>query len=145
MTTDITTIWDVDQSLGDWRTGNGGLLDGDDLHTAILLSLFTDRLARMDDAIDGDDRRGWWGDTGAASPIGSRLWLLRRQKLTSQIAIKAEDYAAEALAWLTEDGVMAAISTHAEIVYPNTLRLMIAYHQPDKTQSSVKFSWVWEE
>ncbi|WP_145521168.1 phage GP46 family protein [Yersinia mollaretii] len=145
MTTDIKTIWDVDHSLGDWRTGHGGLLDGDDLHTAILLSLFTDGLAWVDDAIDGDDRRGWWGDTGSTSPIGSRLWLLRRQKLTSQVAIKAEDYAAQALAWLTEDGVVAAISTRAERVYPNTLRLVITYQQPGKTQSSVKFSWVWEE
>ncbi|CNH94481.1 phage GP46 family protein [Yersinia pekkanenii] len=145
MTTDIKTVWDVNASLGDWQTGNGGLLDGDDLHTAILLSLFTDRLARMDDAIDGDDRRGWWGDSGATSPIGSRLWLLRRQKLTTQLAIKAEDYAAEALAWLMEEGVVAAITTRTQIIYPNTLLLLIAYQQPGKTQSSAKFSWVWEE
>ncbi|MDA5493836.1 phage GP46 family protein [Yersinia intermedia] len=145
MTTDIKTVWDVDASLGDWQTGHGGVLDGDDLHTAILLSLFTDRLARIDDAIDGDDRRGWWGDSGALSAIGSRLWLLRREKLTSQVAIKAEDYAAEALAWLTEDSVVTAINTRAQIIYPNTLLLIIAYQQPGKTQSSVKFSWVWEE
>lgn len=145
MTTDIKTLWDVDASLGDWQTGHGGVLDGDDLHTAILLSLFTDRLARIDDAIDGDDRRGWWGDSGALSAIGSRLWLLRREKLTTQVAIKAEDYAAEALAWLTEDSVVTAINTRAQIIYPNTLLLIIAYQQPGKTQSSVKFSWVWEE
>ncbi|MFA3761657.1 phage GP46 family protein [Yersinia sp. 2544 StPb PI] len=145
MTTDIKTVWDVDASLGDWQTGRGGVLDGDDLHTAILLSLFTDRLARIDDAIDGDDRRGWWGDSGALSAIGSRLWLLRREKLTTQVAIKAEDYAAEALAWLTEDSVVAAINTRAQIIYPNTLLLIIAYQQPGKAQSSVKFSWVWEE
>ncbi|MFA3779580.1 phage GP46 family protein [Yersinia sp. 1652 StPb PI] len=145
MTTDIKTVWDVDASLGDWQTGRGGVLDGDDLHTAILLSLFTDRLARIDDAIDGDDRRGWWGDSGALSAIGSRLWLLRREKLTTQVAIKAEDYAAEALAWLTEDRVVAAINTRAQIIYPNTLLLIIAYQQPGKAQSSVKFSWVWEE
>ncbi|ENG0950341.1 phage GP46 family protein [Yersinia enterocolitica] len=150
MTTDIKTIWDVDASLGDWQAGNGGLLDGDDLHTVILLSLFTDRLARVDDDIDGEDRRGWWGDSGAPSAIGSRLWLLRRQKLTSQIAIKAEDYAAEALAWLIEDGVVAAINTRAQIIFPNKLLLQIDYQQPGKTPSSVhpssiKFSWVWEE
>lgn len=145
MTTDIKTVWDVDASLGDWQTGHGGVLDGDDLHTAILLSLFTDRLARIDDAIDGADRRGWWGDSGALSAIGSRLWLLRREKLTTQVAIKAEDYAAEALAWLTEDSIVTAINTRAQIIYPNTLLLIIAYQQPGKTQSSVKFSWVWEE
>ncbi|WP_145578099.1 phage GP46 family protein [Yersinia alsatica] len=145
MTTDIKTVWDVDASLGDWRTGQGGLLDGDDLHTAILLSLFTDRLARADDDIDGDDRRGWWGDSGVTSAIGSRLWLLRRQKLTTQVAIKAEDYAREALAWLMEDAVVSVISPRAQIIFPNTLLLIIAYQQPGKTQSSVKFSWVWEE
>lgn len=151
MTTDIKTVWDVNALLGDWQTGNGGLLEGDDLQTAILLSLFTDRLARADDAIDSPDRRGWWGDSGAASAIGSRLWLLRREKLTTQVAIKVEDYATEALAWLIEDSVVAAINVRAHIIAPNTLVLVVSYQQPsqtrsaNQTQSSIKFSWVWEE
>ncbi|WP_267248784.1 phage GP46 family protein [Yersinia sp. Marseille-Q5920] len=144
MTTDIKTVWEVDKLLGDWQTGGGGLLDGNDLETAILISLFTDRLARSDDAIDSDDRRGWWGDTGSEYPIGSRLWLLRREKLTTKVALKAEDYAAEALAWLINDGVVTAISANAQIIYPNRLNLLISYQQPAKTQASVKFSWVWE-
>lgn len=144
MTTDIKTVWEPDTLLGDWQTGGGGLLDGDDLETAILISLFTDRLARSDDAIDGDDRRGWWGDTGSEYPIGSRLWLLRREKLTTKVALKAEDYANEALAWLVDDGVATAISTNAQIVFPNRLNLIINYQQPAKAQASVKFSWVWE-
>ncbi|EPJ1396489.1 TPA: phage GP46 family protein [Yersinia enterocolitica] len=144
MTTDIKTIWEPDKLLGDWQTGSGGLLDGNDLETAILISLFTDRLARADDAIDSDDRRGWWGDTGSEYPIGSRLWLLRREKLTTKVALKAEDYAAEALAWLIDDGVVTAISANAQIIYPNRLNLLISYQQPAKTQASVKFSWVWE-
>ncbi|WP_227728715.1 phage GP46 family protein [Yersinia proxima] len=144
MTTDIKTVWEVDTLLGDWQTGGGGLLDGNDLETAILISLFTDRLARADDAIDSDDRRGWWGDTGSEYPIGSRLWLLRREKLTTKVALKAEDYAAEALAWLIDDGVVTAISANAQIIYPNRLNLLISYQQPAKTQASVKFSWVWE-
>ncbi|NIL25044.1 hypothetical protein FFE93_015200 [Yersinia sp. KBS0713] len=144
MTTDIKTVWEPDKLLGDWQTGGGGLLDGDDLETAILISLFTDRLARSDDAIDGDDRRGWWGDTGSQYPIGSRLWLLRREKLTTKVALKAEDYANEALVWLLDDGVVTAISTNAQIMYPNRLNLIISYQQPAQTQASVKFSWVWE-
>ena len=144
MTTDIKTVWEPDKLLGDWQTGGGGLLDGDDLETAILISLFTDRLARSDDAIDGDDRRGWWGDTGSEYPIGSRLWLLRREKLTTKVALKAEDYANEALARLLDDGVVTAISSNAQIVYPNRLNLIISYQQPTQTQASVKFSWVWE-
>lgn len=144
MTTDIKTVWEPDKLLGDWQTGGGGLLDGDDLDTAILISLFTDRLARSDDAIDGDDRRGWWGDTGSEYPIGSRLWLLRREKLTTKVALKAEDYANEALAWLVDDGVVTAISTNAQIVFPSRINLIINYQQPAKAQASVKFSWVWE-
>ncbi|HHH0268540.1 TPA: phage GP46 family protein, partial [Yersinia enterocolitica] len=101
-------------------------------------------LARSDDAIDGDDRRGWWGDTGSEYPIGSRLWLLRREKLTTKVALKAEDYANEALAWLVDDGVVTAISTNAQIVFPNRINLIINYQQPAKAQASVKFSWVWE-
>ncbi len=50
MTTDIKTIWEPDKLLGDWQTGGAGLLDGNDLETAILISLFTDRLARTDHA-----------------------------------------------------------------------------------------------
>ncbi|EOX1684079.1 phage GP46 family protein [Yersinia enterocolitica] len=144
MTTDIKTIWEPNKLLGDWQTGGGGLLGGNDLETAILISLFTDRLARTDDGIDSDDRRGWWADTGAEYEIGSRLWLLRREKLTTKVALKAEDYANEALAWLLDDGVVTAISTNAQIVYPNRLNLIINYQQPEKAQVSVKFSWVWE-
>ncbi|CNI29994.1 GP46 family protein [Yersinia aldovae] len=144
MTTDIKTTWEPDKLLGDWQTGGGGLLDGNDLETAILISLFTDRLARTDDVIEGDDRRGWWGDSGSAHPIGSRLWLLRREKLTTQVALKAEDYANEALVWLLDDGVVTAISTDAQIVFPNRLNLIISYQQPAQAQVSVKFSWVWE-
>lgn len=144
MTTDIKTIWEPDKVLGDWQTGGGGLQDGNDLETAILISLFTDRLARTDDDIDGDDRRGWWGDTNSEYPIGSRLWLVRREKLTTKVALKAEDYANEALVWLLDDGVVTAISSNAQIVYPNRLNLIISYQQPTQTQASVKFSWVWE-
>ena len=144
MTTDIKTIWEPDKVLGDWQTGGGGLQDGNDLETAILISLFTDRLARTDDDIDGDDRRGWWGDTNSEYPIGSRLWLLRRGKLTTKVALKAEDYANEALVWLLDDGVVTAISSNAQIVYPNRLNLIISYQQPTQTQASVKFSRVWE-
>ncbi|WP_338327100.1 hypothetical protein [Yersinia ruckeri] len=35
--TDITTLWNVNESIGDWSQSAGlGLADGDDLKTAIL-------------------------------------------------------------------------------------------------------------
>jgi phage gp46-like protein len=64
--------------------------------TAVMVALGTDRRAYDDDILpNGEadtDRRGWWGDTNAdviwpgAWPIGSRLWLLERHKITDNTA-----------------------------------------------------------
>ncbi|MNY52875.1 Phage protein GP46 [compost metagenome] len=78
-------------------------------------------------------------------PIGSRLWLLRRQKLTTAVAIKAEDFANEAVQWLIDDGVVSAITTTAQIIYPRTLVLTLNYQEPGKANANVKFAWVWEQ
>ena len=143
--TDITTVWRADGTAGDWQIAQGDLQSGSDLSTAIYISLFTDRQARDDDDLDGSDRRGWWGDSGESVPIGSRLWLLRRQKLTTAVAIKAEDFANEAVSWLIEDGVVSAISTTAQMIYPRTLVLTLTYQEPGKDKANVKFAWVWEQ
>ena len=144
--TDITTVWRADGTAGDWRVAQGDLQNGSDLNTAIYISLFTDRLAREDDDLDGNaDRRGWWGDAGESVPIGSRLWLLRRQKLTTAVAMKAEDYANEAVSWLMTDGVVSGINTTVQIIYPRTLVLTLNYQEPGKDKANVKFAWVWEQ
>lgn len=142
--TDITTSWDAENGAGDWKIAQGDLAAGDDLQTAIFISLFTDRQARDDDDYEGDDRRGWWGDTGADYPIGSRIWLLRRQRLSTAVANKAIDYAIEALQWLIDDGIVASISVNSQIVYPSRLYLSITYQQPNLTANTVKYYWVWE-
>ncbi|WP_112198581.1 phage GP46 family protein [Rahnella sp. NRRL B-41462] len=142
--TDITTVWNAEQSVGDWAEALGDLQQGDDLETAILISLFTDRLAREDDEYDGDNRRGWWGDQDQDYSIGSRLWLLRRQKLTLTVANKAQDFAAEALKWLTDDGVVSSITPVTQIVYPNRLNLFITYQMPGQDAVSKRYFWVWE-
>lgn len=93
-------------------------LDGYDLategglHTAVIVSLFTDRRAESDDEIpDGSgDRRGWWADPA----LGSRLWLLARAKETPDTLARARAYAIEALQWLIDDGVATAVDVTAE-------------------------------
>src|SRR6201991_1877191 len=104
---DITTIWNVARGQGDWILSGPSLASGNDLATAALISLFTDRTAedsdRLPDATTG--RRGWWGDVDQDIPIGPRLWLLERSKLTSVIAAAAKGYATEALAWMISDGI----------------------------------------
>lgn len=106
----------------------GDLVAEDSLHTAVILSLFLDRRANDDDILpnDSDDRRGWWADTvapmtdygiggGSASGdhIGSRLWLLSREKQLAGVLERARHYAEEALTWLVEDGVATAVQVTA--------------------------------
>lgn len=140
---DISTWWQVDENYADWLKGSGDVLSGDDLQSAIIISLFTDGLARSDDNIDESYSRGWWADLGSDYNIGSRLWLLNRQKLTVSIAKQAEDYAGEALKWLIDDGVVSYIEVGTQIVYPNRLNMIIRYHRPGD-ERDLRFFWVWE-
>ncbi|ARB29973.1 phage GP46 family protein [Pseudomonas tolaasii] len=96
------------------------------LTRAVLISLFTWRRAAPDDAVDDGERFGWWGDsfpTVADDRIGSRLWLLRRVKLTRQTQLDAEFYAREALQWLIDDGHCSAIDVVSERLDDRRLNL----------------------
>ncbi|MCU4026031.1 MAG: phage GP46 family protein [Enterobacter sp.] len=142
---DIASFWNVDEMFADWQKGLGELTTGNDLQTAILASLFTDRLARADDDYEDSDRRGWWGDSGEESQLGSRLWLLRRKKLTPDVAKKAEEYSSEALNWLKVDGVVSEVIPVARIVLPDRLNLIIRYQAPGNDWQEFRFYWIWEQ
>jgi phage gp46-like protein len=142
---DISTIWDVNNSRGDWQIQGAGLLSGNDLDTAVLISLFTDRTAEPSDVIpDGTTNpRGWWGDLGEDYPIGSRLWLLDRSKETNQVLQAAQNYITEALQWMLDDGVVANFDIVTEWTRPGMLGAQIAAYQQDGTKVALKYSWAW--
>lgn len=102
----------------------------DGLHTAVLLSLFTDARASATDLTpDGsDDLRGWWADAWAeidGDQFGSRLWLLDREKLLPEVAIRADGWARDALAWMIDDGIASDVVVNATIAQPSLLQLTI--------------------
>jgi phage gp46-like protein len=84
-------LWPGYDVQSDWSLLDDGRLDERQaLASAVIVALGTDALAERDDVLpdpDSTDRGGWWGDTDAAEiwegawPIGSRLWLLRRDKI----------------------------------------------------------------
>ncbi|MDE2106943.1 MAG: phage GP46 family protein [Patescibacteria group bacterium] len=113
--------------------------------TAVLVSLFTDRLANPDDTIpDGtNDPRGWVGDLGQTVPIGSRLWLLGRSKLTPAVAAIAKSMAAEALQWMIDDSVVASFDIITEVVLPNRLNMQIIAYKQDGTKIAMDFTNAW--
>ena len=90
----------------------GTLDEAQELLTSVINSLFTWRRANPDDVVDGSTRYGWWGDTYAeqvGDRVGSRLWLLQREKLTDETLARAQVYAEEALQWMSEDQVADSV------------------------------------
>jgi phage gp46-like protein len=106
------------QSFDLGRNGRN-LLDDQTLATAVLISLFTRRLANPDDELPEPrgTREGWWADSFndvKGDLIGSRLWLLGRSKTTDDALVLAKTYCEEALAWLIEDGVASSVACVVE-------------------------------
>ena len=140
-TTDISTVWGV--TRGDWAVSGPQLKAGDDIKTAVLISLFSDRQAGPDDVPpDGTgDPRGWWADGDVL--IGSRLWMLERAKHTTDTLATARSYITEALQWLIDDGVVVAFDIAVEWTKASTLGAQITAHKPDGTTQAMQFAWAW--
>lgn len=84
----------------------------DELVQALLISLFSWRRSNDDDGVEIPQRQGWWGDTFADETndrIGSRLWLLQREKLNDEVAARAREYAEESLQWMLTDALAQEI------------------------------------
>lgn len=142
---DIATLWDPPTGQGGWAldAAAGALVSGNDLETAILISLFTDRRADADDELpDGSgDRRGWWGDP----QFGSKLWLRMRSKQTDALLALVRNDIAEALQWLIDDEIAARIDIEAEWTRPGLLGCRITVIRQDGTQSPHQFEWAWKD
>lgn len=125
-----------------------GMQSDDPLVRAVLISLFTWRRALPDDPLPSDDRMGWWGDTYApqiGDRIGSRLWLLAREKLTAQTVERARGYAREALQWLIDDEVAVRVDVAAERLGLTTLALRCTVYRADGATVALRFSDVWRQ
>lgn len=132
--------FDVEVASSDLSTDEG-------MQTAVIMSLFTDRQVETDDLpIEETSVRGWWGDLFPEVPgdkIGSRLWLLKREKRTVETLNRAEEYALEALQWMIDDGV--ADSVEASASWDSTtgaLLIQIMITKPKETLN-FKFKTKW--
>lgn len=107
----------------------------DSLSRAVVISLFTWQRASQTDEVDNDQRMGWWGDTFAENKgdkIGSKLWLLLRQKITEETLNRAQEYAYESLKWLIDDGICSDITVNVERDEddPNRINLSVLLTTP---------------
>ena len=147
---DILVQWDNANTIGDWTLAEGDLQTGQDLETACLVSLFTDKLATPDFVpTDGtSDRRGWWADLYNDAPLGSNLWQLERAKKTRDTLGLARRYAQDALQWLIDDGVAASVVVDTrwlgDAVGSTMMGIAIAITQPDGSLTRFVFGWAWD-
>ncbi|OQB05768.1 MAG: Phage protein GP46 [bacterium ADurb.Bin212] len=116
------------------------------LRTAIIISLFTDKRVLPDELpIEETYRRGWWGDLfpfDFGDQIGSKLWILKREKQTNEVLKRAKEYATECLQWLITDAV--AQSIEVETSYPSDGIIAIQiYIQRPKEDVKLKYQFLW--
>jgi phage gp46-like protein len=131
----------------DWQFEPPDLLTDEGMDTAVVLSLFTDALASEDDVlpdITEGDRRGWWADTNAREgPLGSRLWLLSREKQTETVRARAEFYTREALQWMLDDNVADQITASAEWRQMGVLTIAVYIYREARLIFSKPYPMVW--
>ena len=120
----------------------------DELVQATLISLFSWRKSNDDDGVDIPNRQGWWGDTFASETndrIGSRLWLLQREKLTDEVVARAREYAEESLQWMIDDALAAAVNVSTDREN-NRLNMSVEIVRPGDAQSLLaRFQNLWEQ
>ncbi|MFA7257906.1 MAG: phage GP46 family protein [Aeromonas bestiarum] len=144
MTTAIT--WNNETGRGDIEITSAGLRQDDGLATLVLQILFTDARADPSDVLpDGtNDRRGWIGDTFADEPWGSKLWLLDRSKLTTDVRNKAVTYAQTALERHLKPDYAKQVVVTGAIPQFQMLQLDIAITRPDGSAMTLSIKQRWE-
>lgn len=132
----------------DLEIEKGDLAADEGLRTAILLSLFCDARATRAELPPGEEkRRGWWGDSVAdtdGDQVGSKLWLLAREKQTVETLERAREYAEESLAWLLEDAVAESVGVSTSYPARGILRLDIEVTRPGKETAALSFDYAWD-
>ena len=149
---DIRVIWNADLMIGDWKLA-GHVLDTDrELVTAVAVALFTHRTADADDEIPDttSDRRGWWGDADAQEmhggwPIGSRLWLISREKQTEETRQRAEEYIHEALVPFVDLGAVNAYDLNVDWFAHERLGAEITLYRGPQHSIEVRFESLWDQ
>jgi phage gp46-like protein len=127
---------------------DGTLADDGGIETLVLLSIFTDVEATQAEiaAAGLDEQRGWWAHADSlrdpATPkMGSKLWLLRREKTLLATFRRAEVYVLDALAWLKKQGIAETIQVTATRPRPGWLSLEIIITRPSKLLPPFKRLW----
>lgn len=155
---DVRLIWhnSIEGSFADLAlTDAGDLEGGQELATAVEISLFSDRLATASDRLapGQDDRRGCWMDTDLqrlhpGDLIGSRIWLLARHTSDNRLPLTARGYILESLQWMIEDRVAAKVEATCFFLQGDQRKLgaIVTITRSDGSRPiDLQFDWAWQE
>jgi phage gp46-like protein len=142
----------------DWLLLNDGTLDSDQaLATAVIVALGTDRLAEPTDILpdlDSTDRRGWWGDLDAEViwngwPIGTRLWLVKRDKITGAGAARGstltriDAYIREAIQPFIDQRIASRMDVTVERVGLERIQALIRLYRGPELAVDLRYQVLW--
>lgn len=144
----------------DWLLKPTGVLDeSEELATAVIVAIGTDRLASVTDVLpdpDSTDRRGWWGDLDTETiwdgwRIGSRFWLMLRAKITDADAregatiARIEAYAHEALQPFLTNRIASRFSAVATRIERERIDLDVVIYRGPEPNIDLRFQFLWDE
>jgi phage gp46-like protein len=144
----------------DWALlPNGALDERQALATAVVVALGTDALAERDDILpdpDSTDRAGWWGDLDAEEiwggwPIGSRLWLLKRDKIADPgsqrgaTVTKVDRYIREALQPFLDKRIASRLEVKVERVGLERIDAHIVIYRGPTLAVELRYQILWTQ
>ena len=141
----------------DWSLLDDGTLDSHDaLATAVIVALGTDRLADTSDILpdpDSTNRRGWWGDFDAdiwdGWPIGSRLWLLKRDKIEPSqsmrgaTVVRVEYYIREAIQPFVDRRIASSFDVSVARVARDRIDAQITIYRGPMLPIDLRYQILW--
>ncbi len=145
----IAVHWDFEVGAGRWQQTPGGALVVDQsLESVVAVALFTDIEATENEikAAGLDQQQGWWAEAESIRDperprMGSKLWLLAREKTVLATLRRAEGYARDALLWLIEFKIAASVTVVASHPRPGFVGLEVTITRPNKLLPPFKRLW----
>jgi phage gp46-like protein len=144
----------------DWSLLDDGTLDDTQaLATAMIVALGTDALAGPDDVLpypDSSDRGGWWGNLDAAEiwdawDIGSKLWLLKRAKITPSQALegatveRVRQYIMDAVQPFIDRRIGSKMEVFAERVRRDQINALVRLYRGPSLEIELRYQVLWSE
>jgi phage gp46-like protein len=155
----IVSVTDLDGIWADWLLKPDNMLDEtEELVNIAKVALMTWGLADVDDIRpdpDSEDRYGWWGDLDAETvwdgwPIGAKLWLLSRSKITAAGSANgatlalAEEYCRVALQPMIDKQICSQIDVAATRVGIQQITVSVKIYRGPQLQIELRFQDLWD-